>query len=186
MDQSFTPYRTAQRPIVKSVNYGAFIPVGTWLQWNRFYFHLLYILLQCMSLEGTECCVLFQSTLFSLFIRVQADFLFPKNIFLDLDWAVLKIFCFVFLIRVCFDPNCLTLSPLKIQTRLEELHRLWDLLLQKTKEKGVRLLQAQKLVQYLRECEDALDWISDKVRNLSRYHLLRCINVWSTLKNNFT
>lgn len=28
----------------------------------------------------------------------------------------------------------------------------------------MRLLQAQKLVQYLRECEDALDWISDKVR----------------------
>lgn len=50
-----------------------------------------------------------------------------------------------------------------IQTRLEELHRLWDLLLQKTKEKGMRLLQAQKLVQYLRECQDALDWISDKV-----------------------
>uniref|UniRef100_A0A4W5RSU6 Spectrin alpha, non-erythrocytic 1 n=1 Tax=Hucho hucho TaxID=62062 RepID=A0A4W5RSU6_9TELE len=49
-----------------------------------------------------------------------------------------------------------------IRTRLEELHRLWDLLLLKTKEKGVRLLQAQKLVQYLRECEDALDWISDK------------------------
>lgn len=54
-------------------------------------------------------------------------------------------------------------SPLE-QTRLEELHRLWDLLLQRTKEKGMRLLQAQKLVQYLRECEDALDWISDKVR----------------------
>uniref|UniRef100_A0AAQ4Q8H5 Spectrin alpha, non-erythrocytic 1 n=1 Tax=Gasterosteus aculeatus aculeatus TaxID=481459 RepID=A0AAQ4Q8H5_GASAC len=49
-----------------------------------------------------------------------------------------------------------------IRTRLEELHRLWDLLLQRTKEKGTRLLQAQKLVQYLRECEDALDWISDK------------------------
>uniref|UniRef100_A0A674EGF3 Spectrin alpha, non-erythrocytic 1 n=1 Tax=Salmo trutta TaxID=8032 RepID=A0A674EGF3_SALTR len=45
---------------------------------------------------------------------------------------------------------------------IRELHRLWDLLLQKTKEKGVHLLQAQKLVQYLRECEDALDWISDK------------------------
>lgn len=28
----------------------------------------------------------------------------------------------------------------------------------------MRLLQAQKLVQYLRECEDAMDWISDKVR----------------------
>uniref|UniRef100_A0A3B5KNA1 Spectrin alpha, non-erythrocytic 1 n=1 Tax=Xiphophorus couchianus TaxID=32473 RepID=A0A3B5KNA1_9TELE len=51
-----------------------------------------------------------------------------------------------------------------IRSRLEELHRLWDLLLQKTKEKGMRLLQAQKLLQYLRECEDALDWISDKVR----------------------
>uniref|UniRef100_A0A3P9IJC5 Spectrin alpha chain, non-erythrocytic 1 n=1 Tax=Oryzias latipes TaxID=8090 RepID=A0A3P9IJC5_ORYLA len=49
-----------------------------------------------------------------------------------------------------------------IRSRLEELHRLWDLLLQKTQEKGLRLLQAQKLVQYLRECEDALDWISDK------------------------
>uniref|UniRef100_A0A3Q3G2S2 Spectrin alpha chain, non-erythrocytic 1 n=1 Tax=Labrus bergylta TaxID=56723 RepID=A0A3Q3G2S2_9LABR len=49
-----------------------------------------------------------------------------------------------------------------IRTRLEELHRLWDLLLLRTKEKGTRLLQAQKLVQYLRECEDALDWISDK------------------------
>uniref|UniRef100_A0AAQ4S231 Spectrin alpha, non-erythrocytic 1 n=1 Tax=Gasterosteus aculeatus aculeatus TaxID=481459 RepID=A0AAQ4S231_GASAC len=45
---------------------------------------------------------------------------------------------------------------------IRELHRLWDLLLQRTKEKGTRLLQAQKLVQYLRECEDALDWISDK------------------------
>uniref|UniRef100_A0A668AXS8 Spectrin alpha chain, non-erythrocytic 1 n=1 Tax=Myripristis murdjan TaxID=586833 RepID=A0A668AXS8_9TELE len=49
-----------------------------------------------------------------------------------------------------------------IRTRLEELHSLWDLLLRRTKEKGMRLLQAQKLVQYLRECEDALDWITDK------------------------
>lgn len=31
----------------------------------------------------------------------------------------------------------------------------------------MRLLQAQKLVQYLRECQDALDWISDKVRGIS-------------------
>uniref|UniRef100_A0A671XUY3 Spectrin alpha chain, non-erythrocytic 1 n=1 Tax=Sparus aurata TaxID=8175 RepID=A0A671XUY3_SPAAU len=45
---------------------------------------------------------------------------------------------------------------------IRELHRLWDLLLQRTKEKGMRLLQAQKLVQYLRECEDAMDWITDK------------------------
>lgn len=44
-----------------------------------------------------------------------------------------------------------------------ELHRQWDLLLEKMREKGVKLLQAQKLVQYLRECEDVMDWINDKV-----------------------
>ncbi|XP_073397218.1 spectrin alpha chain, non-erythrocytic 1 isoform X4 [Dendrobates tinctorius] len=49
-----------------------------------------------------------------------------------------------------------------IRTRLVELHRLWELLLQKMQEKGIKLQQAQKLVQYLRECEDVLDWINDK------------------------
>ncbi|XP_075434718.1 spectrin alpha chain, non-erythrocytic 1 isoform X8 [Ascaphus truei] len=49
-----------------------------------------------------------------------------------------------------------------IRTRLVELHRLWELLLLKMREKGVKLQQAQKLVQYLRECEDVLDWINDK------------------------
>ncbi|XP_015281943.1 PREDICTED: spectrin alpha chain, non-erythrocytic 1 [Gekko japonicus] len=49
-----------------------------------------------------------------------------------------------------------------IRTRLQELHRLWELLLEKMREKGVKLLQAQKLVQYLRECEDVMDWINDK------------------------
>uniref|UniRef100_A0A8C9FCI1 SPTAN1 n=1 Tax=Pavo cristatus TaxID=9049 RepID=A0A8C9FCI1_PAVCR len=50
-----------------------------------------------------------------------------------------------------------------IRTRLQELHRLWELLLEKMREKGVKLLQAQKLVQFLRECEDVMDWINDKV-----------------------
>ena len=54
-----------------------------------------------------------------------------------------------------------------LQTRLMELHRQWELLLEKMREKGIKLLQAQKLVQYLRECEDVMDWINDKVR-LSR------------------
>ncbi|KAG9477641.1 hypothetical protein GDO78_012912 [Eleutherodactylus coqui] len=49
-----------------------------------------------------------------------------------------------------------------IRTRLVELHRLWEQLLLKMQEKGVKLQQAQKLVQYLRECEDVLDWIIDK------------------------
>lgn len=39
----------------------------------------------------------------------------------------------------------------------------------------MRLLQAQKLVQYLRECEDALDWITDKVSlsSLSHTHTIK-------------
>ncbi|XP_044530944.1 spectrin alpha chain, erythrocytic 1 [Gracilinanus agilis] len=45
---------------------------------------------------------------------------------------------------------------------LEELKRLWDLLLELTKEKGARLLQVLKLQQYLQECADILEWISDK------------------------
>ncbi|XP_063288681.1 spectrin alpha chain, non-erythrocytic 1 isoform X6 [Pelobates fuscus] len=49
-----------------------------------------------------------------------------------------------------------------IRTRLVELHRLWELLLLKMREKGIKLQQAQKLVQYLRECEDVMDWINDK------------------------
>ncbi|XP_075691231.1 spectrin alpha chain, non-erythrocytic 1 isoform X4 [Rhinoderma darwinii] len=49
-----------------------------------------------------------------------------------------------------------------IRVRLGELHRLWELLLLKMQEKGIKLQQAQKLVQYLRECEDVLDWINDK------------------------
>uniref|UniRef100_G1S752 Spectrin alpha chain, non-erythrocytic 1 n=1 Tax=Nomascus leucogenys TaxID=61853 RepID=G1S752_NOMLE len=49
-----------------------------------------------------------------------------------------------------------------IRTRLTELHRQWELLLEKMREKGIKLLQAQKLVQYLRECEDVMDWINDK------------------------
>lgn len=52
-----------------------------------------------------------------------------------------------------------------IRTRLMELHRQWELLLEKMREKGIKLLQAQKLVQYLRECEDVMDWINDKVRS---------------------
>ncbi|XP_055516190.1 spectrin alpha chain, non-erythrocytic 1 isoform X2 [Leucoraja erinacea] len=49
-----------------------------------------------------------------------------------------------------------------IRTRLEELHQLWARLLEKMREKGIRLLQTQKLVQYQRECDDVMDWINDK------------------------
>ncbi|XP_033114837.1 spectrin alpha chain, non-erythrocytic 1-like isoform X2 [Anneissia japonica] len=49
-----------------------------------------------------------------------------------------------------------------IQARLDELHRLWDMLLLKLREKGIKLLQAQKLVHFLRECDEVMSWIEDK------------------------
>ncbi|KAM5202520.1 spectrin alpha chain, erythrocytic 1 isoform 2-T6 [Hipposideros larvatus] len=48
------------------------------------------------------------------------------------------------------------------KVHLEELRRLWDLLLELTREKGTLLLQALKLQQYLQECADILEWIGDK------------------------
>ena len=49
-----------------------------------------------------------------------------------------------------------------IRKRLEELHRLWELLLARLAEKGLRLQQALVLVQFLRSCDEVLLWISDK------------------------
>lgn len=43
-----------------------------------------------------------------------------------------------------------------IQDRLDELHRLWALLLTKLSEKGLRLQQALTLVQFLRQCDEVL------------------------------
>ncbi|XP_045697382.1 spectrin alpha chain, erythrocytic 1 [Phyllostomus hastatus] len=48
------------------------------------------------------------------------------------------------------------------KVHLEELCRLWDLLIELTHEKGTLLLQALKLQQYLQECADILEWIGDK------------------------
>jgi len=49
-----------------------------------------------------------------------------------------------------------------IQKRLEDLHRLWDLLLSKLQEKGIKLQQAQILVQFLRLSDEVLMWIREK------------------------
>ncbi|CAH1785763.1 unnamed protein product [Owenia fusiformis] len=49
-----------------------------------------------------------------------------------------------------------------IKIRLEELHRLWDLLLRKLAEKGQKLQQSLQLVQFLRECDEVMFWIVDK------------------------
>ncbi|KAM9686923.1 spectrin alpha chain, erythrocytic 1 isoform 1-T2 [Trichechus inunguis] len=45
---------------------------------------------------------------------------------------------------------------------LEELRRLWELLLEMTQEKGFLLLQVLSLQQYLQKCADILEWIGDK------------------------
>ena len=49
-----------------------------------------------------------------------------------------------------------------IRQKLDELHKLWELLLSKLAEKGMRLQQALVLVQFLRQCDEVMFWISDK------------------------
>ncbi|VDK46709.1 unnamed protein product, partial [Cylicostephanus goldi] len=49
-----------------------------------------------------------------------------------------------------------------IKKRLEELHALWDKLFFKLKDKGIKLQQALKLLQFIRQCDEVLYWIRDK------------------------
>ncbi|ESO09912.1 hypothetical protein HELRODRAFT_156368 [Helobdella robusta] len=49
-----------------------------------------------------------------------------------------------------------------IKERLEELHYLWDMLFHKLQEKGLKLKQALRLIQFMRECEKIFFWINDK------------------------
>lgn len=49
-----------------------------------------------------------------------------------------------------------------IQKRLEELHALWDLLLRKLQDKGIKLQQAQILAQFSRQADEVLGWIGEK------------------------
>ncbi|KAJ8920410.1 hypothetical protein NQ315_005276 [Exocentrus adspersus] len=54
-----------------------------------------------------------------------------------------------------------------IRRRLEELHRLWEQLLSKLAEKGVKLQQALVLVQFIRHCDEVMFWINEKSAFLS-------------------
>jgi spectrin alpha len=49
-----------------------------------------------------------------------------------------------------------------IRERLEELHRLWNLLLARLAEKGQKLQQALKLIHFIRICDEVMFWIRDK------------------------
>lgn len=50
----------------------------------------------------------------------------------------------------------------QFQRRLNELHSLWDQLFFKLKDKGIKLQQALKLLQFMRQCDEVLYWIRDK------------------------
>ncbi|VEN43034.1 unnamed protein product [Callosobruchus maculatus] len=54
-----------------------------------------------------------------------------------------------------------------IRRRLEELHRLWEQLLSKLAEKGMKLQQALVLVQFIRHCDEVMFWINEKSAFLS-------------------
>lgn len=57
---------------------------------------------------------------------------------------------------------------------LDELHRLWKILLAKLAEKGVKLHQALVLVQFLRQCDEVMFWINDKVLSIrTEFGLMR-------------
>ncbi|XP_066141929.1 spectrin alpha chain isoform X1 [Euwallacea fornicatus] len=54
-----------------------------------------------------------------------------------------------------------------IRRRLEELHALWEKLLSKLAEKGLKLQQALVLVQFIRHCDEVMFWINEKSAFLS-------------------
>lgn len=73
-----------------------------------------------------------------------------------------------------YNTNIIDIN-LKYQIILEQLHKDWDLLLSKLAEKGVKLQQALVLVQFLRQCDEVMFWINDKVNKQTKYifmHLL--------------
>lgn len=53
--------------------------------------------------------------------------------------------------------------PNYFQERLDHLMRLWELLLTQSAEKGRMLLFTQKRVYFIRECNEVLMWIVDRV-----------------------
>lgn len=44
----------------------------------------------------------------------------------------------------------------------DDLHALWELLLSRLAEKGMKLNQALVLVQFFRQCDEVMFWINDK------------------------
>ena len=60
-------------------------------------------------------------------------------------------------------PIQLTFSKFKLRNNFQNFFlRLWELLLRKLSEKGLKLQQALVLVQFFRQCDEVMFWIKDK------------------------
>jgi len=73
-----------------------------------------------------------------------------------------------------------------IKERLDELHKLWNQLLDKLKEKGLRLQQALLLSKFLRKCEDVQVWIADKVNYVTSDEIGRDLEDVEVLQRKFS
>jgi len=72
-----------------------------------------------------------------------------------------------------------------IKERLDQLHKLWNLLLEKLKDKSLRLQQALLLGKFLRKCEDVQLWIADKVNYVSNEEIGRDLEDVEVLRRKF-
>lgn len=72
-----------------------------------------------------------------------------------------------------------------IRRRLDELHRLWQMLLGKLEEKGIRLQEALKLVHFLRQYDEVMFWIKDRESFLLADELGRDLEHVEMLQKNF-
>jgi spectrin alpha len=72
-----------------------------------------------------------------------------------------------------------------IEKRLEELHKLWNLLLAKLADKGIRLQQALVLAQFIRRCDDVRSWVSEKEAYVSTEEIGRDLEHVEVLQRKF-
>jgi len=72
-----------------------------------------------------------------------------------------------------------------IKERLDQLHKLWNLLLEKLKDKSLRFQKALLLGKFLRKCEDVQLWIADKVNYVSNEEIGRDLEDVEVLRRKF-
>ena len=74
----------------------------------------------------------------------------------------------------------------KIREKLMQLHALWELLLSKLAEKGLRLRQALVLVQFLRQMDEVMFWINEKEAFVSTHESGHDLEHVEVLQRKFT